>query len=132
MPNEISHTSIGRIHFEFKDCWVVRSNFIQSLLKFKAYKQTAQNLIRQCVLLHLITFYNIYCLIRWKIALNGLTLKVSITTKVVCFDLPIGAFRSGSMLPTSLLFDFLNSFRQLFAADDISRRHFQMYFFLTL
>ena len=42
---------------------------------------------------------------------------------------PIGAVCSGSTLFASIL----NSpviFRQLFAADDFSRRHFQMHFFL--
>ena len=36
---------------------------------------------------------------------------------------PIGAVCSGSMLFASILV------RQLFAADDFSRRHFQMHFF---
>ena len=42
---------------------------------------------------------------------------------------PIGAVCSGSTLFASILL-FVNNARQLFAADDISRRHFQMHFFL--
>ena len=38
---------------------------------------------------------------------------------------PIGAVCSGSTL-------FLSNARQLFAADDISRQHFQVHFFLAL
>ena len=41
---------------------------------------------------------------------------------------PIGAVFSGSTLFASLL--FVSYARQLFAADDFSRRHFQMHFFL--
>ena len=42
---------------------------------------------------------------------------------------PIGAVCSGSILFASIL-NFSVKFRQLFAADDFSKRHFQMYFFL--
>ena len=42
---------------------------------------------------------------------------------------PIGAVCSGSTLFAFLLNSSLNV-RQLFAADDLSRRHFQMHFFL--
>ena len=42
---------------------------------------------------------------------------------------PIGAVCSGSTLFASILNSLL-MFRQLFAADDFSRRHFQMHFFL--
>ena len=38
---------------------------------------------------------------------------------------PIGAVCSGSML-----FAFVSNVRQFYAADDFSRRHFQMHFFL--
>ena len=44
---------------------------------------------------------------------------------------PIGAVCSGSTLFASML-KFVINFRQLFAADDFSRQHFQMHFFLTL
>ena len=43
---------------------------------------------------------------------------------------PIGAVCSGSTLFASIL-NFSNA-RQLFTADDFSRRHFQMLFFLAL
>ena len=42
---------------------------------------------------------------------------------------PIGAVCSGSTLFASIL-KFVSNTRQLFAADDFSRRHFQMHFFL--
>ena len=42
---------------------------------------------------------------------------------------PIGAVCSGSILCDSIL-EFVSNVRQLFAADDSSRRHFQMHFFL--
>ena len=42
---------------------------------------------------------------------------------------PIGAVCSGSPLFASLL-NFFSNVSQLFAADDFSRRHFQMHFFL--
>ena len=42
---------------------------------------------------------------------------------------PIGAVCSGSTLFASIL-KFVSNVRQLFAADDFSRRHFQMHFFL--
>ena len=42
---------------------------------------------------------------------------------------PIGAVCSGSTLFASRL-KFVSNARQLFAADDFSRRHFQMHFFL--
>ena len=41
---------------------------------------------------------------------------------------PIGAVCSGSTLFASIV--NLSVIRQLFAADDFSRRHFQMHFFL--
>ena len=41
---------------------------------------------------------------------------------------PIGAVCSGSRLFACLL-KFTSNVRQLFAADDFSRRHFQMHFF---
>ena len=41
---------------------------------------------------------------------------------------PRGAVCSGSTLFASAL--FVSNARQLFAADDFSRRHFQMHFFL--
>ena len=44
---------------------------------------------------------------------------------------PIGAVCSGPTLFDSILKFFINVW-QLFAADDFSRRHFQMYFFLAL
>ena len=40
---------------------------------------------------------------------------------------PIGAVCSGSILFACIL-EFGNNVRQLFAADNISRRHFQMHF----
>ena len=40
---------------------------------------------------------------------------------------PVGAVCSGSTLFASIL---ISKVRQLFAADDFSRRHFQMHFFL--
>ena len=43
---------------------------------------------------------------------------------------PIGAVCSGSM--QCLLLYLIVNIRQLFAADDFSRQHFQMHFFLTL
>ena len=43
---------------------------------------------------------------------------------------PIGAVCSGSTLFASIL-KFIINVWQLFAADDFSRRHFQMYFFLA-
>ena len=49
---------------------------------------------------------------------------------------PIGAVCSGSTLLASIHFVdtiqvlFVDNVRQLFAADDFSRRHFQMHFFL--
>ena len=42
---------------------------------------------------------------------------------------PIGAACSGSTLFASIL-KLVSNVRQLFAADDFSRRHFQMHFFL--
>ena len=42
---------------------------------------------------------------------------------------PIGAVCSGSTLFASIL-KFVSNVRQLFAADDFSRRHFQTHFFL--
>ena len=44
---------------------------------------------------------------------------------------PIGAVCSGSTLFASTL-KFIVNVWQLFAADDFSRRHFQMHFFLAL
>ena len=41
---------------------------------------------------------------------------------------PIGAVGSGSTLFASIL-KLVSNVRQLFAADDFSRRHFQMHFF---
>ena len=43
---------------------------------------------------------------------------------------PLGAVCSGAMLFASILLKFISNVRQLFAADDFSRRHFQMHFFL--
>ena len=86
-----------------------------------------------------------------------LTLNAPITTKVVCFTcllkclrslygkqcgprsdcsnsvdpdqtLPVGAVCSGSTLFASIL--NVGYVKQLFAADNFSRRHFQMHFFL--
>ena len=45
---------------------------------------------------------------------------------------PIGAFCSGSTLLASILLKFVSNVRQLFDADDFSRQHFQMHFFLAL
>ena len=42
---------------------------------------------------------------------------------------PIGAVCSGSTLFASIL-NYVSNARQLFAADDFSRQHFQMHFFL--
>ena len=42
---------------------------------------------------------------------------------------PIGAVSSGSTLFASIL-NFVSNDGQLFAADDFSRQHFQMHFFL--
>ena len=42
---------------------------------------------------------------------------------------PIGAVCSGSTLFASILNLILSNARQLFAADDFSRGHFQMHFF---
>ena len=44
---------------------------------------------------------------------------------------PMGAVCSGSTLFASIL-KFVSNVRQLLAADDFSRRHFQMHFFLAL
>ena len=44
---------------------------------------------------------------------------------------PIGAVCSGSTLFASI-FRFASCVGQLFAADDFSRRHFQMHFFMAL
>ena len=44
-------------------------------------------------------------------------------------EAPIGAVCSGSTLFASILLKFVSNARQLFAADDFSRRHFQMHFF---
>ena len=41
--------------------------------------------------------------------------------------IPLGAVCSGSRLFASIL-NFFSNARQLFAADDFSRRHFQMHF----
>ena len=43
---------------------------------------------------------------------------------------PIGAVCSGSTRAVSFYTQFVSNVRQLFAADDFSRRHFQMHFFL--
>ena len=43
---------------------------------------------------------------------------------------PIGAVCSASTLFASILLKYVSNARQLFAADDFSRRHFQMHFFL--
>ena len=43
---------------------------------------------------------------------------------------PKGAVYSGSMLFASILNS--STVRQLFAADDFNRRHFQMHFFMAL
>ena len=81
---------------------------------------------------------------------NSSSLNAPIATKVVCFSRLlkclrslyskqrgprtdcscIGAVCSGSTLFASLL-NFFSSVRQLFAADNFSRRHFQMHFFLV-
>ena len=45
---------------------------------------------------------------------------------------PIGAVCSGSALFAYILIKFVSNVRQLFAADDFSRRHFQMHFFSAL
>ena len=45
---------------------------------------------------------------------------------------PIGAVCSGSTLFASIHTLFVSNARQLFAADDYSRRHFQMHFFGAL
>ena len=42
---------------------------------------------------------------------------------------PLGAVCSGSKLLTSIL-KFVSNYRQLFAADNFRRRHFQMHLFL--
>ena len=42
---------------------------------------------------------------------------------------PIGAVCSGST-PLASILNFISNVRQLFAADDFSRQHFQMHFFL--
>ena len=44
----------------------------------------------------------------------------------------IRAVWSGSTLFASILYSSVSNVRQLFAADDFSRRHFQMHFFLAL
>ena len=44
---------------------------------------------------------------------------------------PIGVVCSGSTLFASIL-KFTSNVRELFVADDFSRRHFQMHFFLAL
>ena len=44
---------------------------------------------------------------------------------------PIGAVCSGSTLYASIL-KLVSNVRQLFAADDLSIRHFQIHFFLAL
>ena len=44
---------------------------------------------------------------------------------------PVGAVCSGSTLFASIL-EFVSNVRQLFAADDFSRRHFSDAFFLAL
>ena len=44
---------------------------------------------------------------------------------------PIGAACSGSSLFASI-FKFVSNARQLFAADDFSRRHFHVHFFLGI
>ena len=84
-----------------------------------------------------------------KISLNSylLTLKAPITTKVVCFSRLLKYLRSlygkqckprSDCSYRSCLFwvhavcfytYFVSNARQLFAADDFSRRHFQMHFF---
>ena len=43
---------------------------------------------------------------------------------------PLGTVCSGSTLFSSKLNFFVSNVRQLFAADNFSRRHFQMHFFL--
>ena len=45
---------------------------------------------------------------------------------------PIGAVRSGSTLFAASILKYASYAGQLFAADDFSRRHFQMHFFLAL
>ena len=45
---------------------------------------------------------------------------------------PVRAVCSGSTLFDSILNSSVMNDRQLFAADDFSRRHFQMHFFLAL
>ena len=42
---------------------------------------------------------------------------------------PIGAVCPGSTLFASILLKLVSNVRQLFAADDFSRQHFQMIFF---
>ena len=44
---------------------------------------------------------------------------------------PVGVVCSGSMLFASIL-KLVGNVRQLFAADDFSRQHFQVHFFLAL
>ena len=79
---------------------------------------------------------------------SGLTLNAPITTKVVCFSRLLKCLRSlyGKLCDPrsdcsyrSSLFwvhavcfytRFISNARQLFAADDFSRRHFQLHFFL--
>ena len=43
---------------------------------------------------------------------------------------PVGAVCSGSTLFASILNSSISNVRQLFAADDFNRQHFQMHFFL--
>ena len=79
-----------------------------------------------------------------QLAGKELTLNVPISTKVVCFSHLLKCLRSlygkqcGTRPDCSLFWVhtvcfytlFVSNVRQLFAADDSSRRHFQMHFFL--
>ena len=84
----------------------------------------------------------------WLENVVRLTFNAPITTKVVCFSRLLKCLRSlygkqcgidatapGAVCSGSTVCfysQFISNVRQLFAAEDCSRRHFQMHFFLAL
>ena len=118
---------------ERKTVWILTSWLLRSqLIRIYSVFQTGQIQASHCTFI--------------------LTLNAPIATKVVCFSrllkclrslygkqcrprsdcsytAPIWAVCSGSTLFASKL-NFISNARQIFAAEDFSRRHFQMHFFL--
>ena len=120
--------------------WVILYAFCRLLILFQnqLFRKISSGIPSECQTVWIQISFNV---------LSGLTLKAPIATKVPASRLqkclrslydsvnpdqtaPIGAVWSGSILFASIL-KFVSKVRQLLAADDLSRRHFQMHFFLA-